>query len=125
MKCALEMGACAATLIFSVYVAPGQSTPQLSEGSKPVIRSTSRLVVVPTLVRTESGELATDLDASLFRLTDNGIEQKVSVERMENEPLAVVVLMQTGGAATNYLPNYRKSTARSNTCWVVQPARSP
>jgi VWFA-related protein len=102
------MAACAATLIFSVYVAPGQSTLRLSEGSKPVIRSTSRLVVVSTLVRTDSGELANDLDASLFRLTDNGIEQNVSVERVENEPLAVVVLMQTGGAASNYLQNYKK-----------------
>ena len=108
VKCALAMAACAATLICSVHVALGQSTPRLSEGSKPVIRSTSRLVVVPTLVRTDSGELATDLDASLFRLTDNGIEQKVSVERMENEPLALVVLMQTGGAASDYLQNYRK-----------------
>jgi len=102
------MAVYAATLIFSVHVVLGQSTPRLSEGSKPVIRSTSRLVVVPTLVRTISGELATDLDAGLFRLTDNGIEQKVSVERMENEPLAIVVLMQTGGAASNYLQNYRK-----------------
>jgi hypothetical protein len=66
------------------------------------------LVIVPTLVRSASGELVTDLDASHFRLTDNGIEQKVSVAEAENQRLAMVVLMQTGGAASSQLWNYSK-----------------
>jgi hypothetical protein len=67
-----------ATLILVAHAASGQSAPSLHEGSKqPVIRSTSSLVIVPTLVRSASGELVTNLDASHFRLTDHGIEENV------------------------------------------------
>jgi VWFA-related protein len=108
----VKMAAYAATLIFAVHAALGQSTPPLREGSKqPVIRSTSSLVIVPTLVRSASGELVTNLDASHFRLTDNGIEQSVYAEQTENEPLAVVVLIQTGGVASGQFQNYHKLDA--------------
>jgi VWFA-related protein len=60
------------------------------------------------LVRSASGDLVTNLDASHFQLTDNGIEQKVFVRQTENQPLAVVVIMQTGGAAAGQLQNYGK-----------------
>jgi VWFA-related protein len=73
-----------------------------------VVKSTSALVIVPTLVRTESGELIRNLDAEHFRLADNGEEQNVYLQRVENEPLAVVVLIQTGGAAASELGNYGK-----------------
>ena len=55
-----------------------------------------------------SGEFVANLDASHFRLSDNGIEQKVFVEQALNQPLAVVVLMQNGGAASSQLQKYRK-----------------
>jgi VWFA-related protein len=95
-------------LILVVAVAVGQSTTSWHEASGPVIRSTSTLVIVPTLVRSPSGEPVANLNASDFRLTDNGIDQKVSAEQAENQRLAVVVLMQTGGAASGQLQNYSK-----------------
>jgi VWFA-related protein len=97
-----------ATLILVAHAATGQTKTSLHEGSKPTFKSTSTLVIVPTLVRSASGELVRSLDASHFRLTDNGIEQKVFVEQTTNEPVAVVVLMQTGGAASAQLQNYSK-----------------
>jgi len=98
-----------ATLMLMAHVASGQSAPSSSEGSKqPVLRSTSTLVIVPALVRSASGDLVTNLDASHFRLTDNGVEQNVSVEQTENEPLAIVVLVQTGGVASSQFQNYHK-----------------
>jgi VWFA-related protein len=93
-------------LIFLTCVVFGQITPTTNEPSKSTIRSTSTLVTVPTLVRSLSGKLVTDLDASHFQLTDNGIEQNVSVERAENQPLAVVIVMQTGGAGSSQLLNF-------------------
>jgi hypothetical protein len=54
--------------------------------------------------------IVTNLNASHFRLTDNGIEQKVSVEQTENEPLGVVIVMQTGGRP----PVSFRATAISN-----------
>ena len=85
-----------------------QSTTSWHEVSRPTIRSRSTLVIVPTLVRTASGEQVTNLDADHFRLTDNEVEQKISVEWATNQPVAVVVLMQTGGAAYSHLQDYRK-----------------
>jgi VWFA-related protein len=66
------------------------------------------LVIVPTLVQSVSGELVANLDSSRFRLSDNGIGQKVFVEQALNQPLAVVVLVQNGGAASGQLQNYGK-----------------
>ncbi len=74
------------------------------------IQSNSTLVVVPTLVQTASGELVTGLRATDFVLTDNGVEQTVTLEEVERQPVAVVVLMQTGGAAARQFQNYRGLT---------------
>lgn len=90
-----------ATLLLSATFSLGQA-PNVP----PTIRSTSTLVVVPTLVRSPSGELIQTLHASDFRLTDNGVDQKVSVEDVERQPLAVVVLLQTGGAAHRQFASY-------------------
>lgn len=84
-----------------------QSTPVELQNSQPAITSTSTLVIVPTLVLSRTGELVTNLAASDFRLTDNGVEQKVSIEEVERQPLAVVVLLQTGGAGPRQFQNYR------------------
>ena len=75
--------------------------------SSPTIRSTSTLVIVPTLVRSISGELVTNLGARDFRLTDNAIEQRILAEEIEDQPIALVVLMQTGGGAPRQFQNYR------------------
>jgi hypothetical protein len=95
-------------VIVVIHSALGQDTTSWLAASKPTIRSTSTLVVVPTLVWSDSGKPVTNLEAGQFRLSDNGIEQKASIEQAENQPLAVVVLMQTGGAASSHLPNYSK-----------------
>jgi hypothetical protein len=70
------------------------------------IRSTSTLVVVPTLVQTTGGDLVSGLHATDFLLTDNGVAQAVSIEEIERQPVAVVVLMQTGGRAARQFGNY-------------------
>jgi VWFA-related protein len=65
-------------------------------------------VIVPALVRAPGGDLVPTLRASDFLLTDNGTAQAVSVDVTEHQPLAVVVLMQTGGAAVEQLSSYAK-----------------
>jgi len=95
-------------LALAVHAALGQSPTSRDQSSKTTIRSASALVIVPTLVQSLSGEFVANLDASHFRLSDNGIEQKVFVEQALNQPLAVVVLMQNGGAASSQLQKYRK-----------------
>ncbi|HWB33470.1 MAG TPA: VWA domain-containing protein [Acidobacteriaceae bacterium] len=85
----------------AAQLALGQGTPQET------IRLGSTLVVAPTLVETTSGELVSNLQSADFLLTDNGVEQKVTVEESGRQPVAVVVLLQIGGAARRQFQNYR------------------
>lgn len=89
-------------LVLSVVAhALGQQEPSAT------LHSTSTLVLVPTLVRTASGDLIHGLTSTDFRLTDNGVEQKVAVEQLERQPLAILVLLQTGATAPRQFPYYR------------------
>ena len=96
------------SLAIFILVASAASTQDGNVRSTQVVRSTSTLIIVPTLVRSQSGEPIRGLDANHFRLTDNGQEQSIYLEEVENQPLAVVVLIQTGGAASGELGNYGK-----------------
>ncbi|MCU1320238.1 MAG: hypothetical protein JWP98_1756 [Edaphobacter sp.] len=70
------------------------------------IRTTTTLVVVPTLVQTAGKELVFSLKADDFTVTDNGVPQKVTLEEETNRPLSLVVLMQTGGIARGQFASY-------------------
>jgi VWFA-related protein len=74
----------------------------------PVLRRGSNLVLVPTLVKTGSGEPVFGLTADNFILTDDGIEQKIALEEnTDSQPLALVIVVQTGGAGGRRLDSYR------------------
>lgn len=85
-----------------------QSSSATSSTADTTITATSNLVIVPALVRAPSGDFPPILHASDFLLTDNGVRQDVSVEDTEHQPISVLVLMQTGGAAEQELPLYAK-----------------
>jgi VWFA-related protein len=99
------------------------------EPEQTTISATSRLVIVPTLVQSRSGALVTNLRTQDFHLTDNGVEQTLLAEQLDRQPLAVVVLMQTGGAAPHQFQNYRTFNillnALLNTTPDVKIARAP
>jgi hypothetical protein len=81
----------------------GQTAPT------PTLRAQSTLVLVPTLVATKGGELVYTLTADDFRLTDNTVEQKLTLEEDQGaQPLALVVVVQVGGAGARELPTFRK-----------------
>ena len=68
----------------------------------------ANLVVVPALVRTKSGQLIYTLKANDFILTDNGVVQKLRLEEdTGTEPLAMVIVVQTGGDAAVHLDQYQ------------------
>ena len=68
----------------------------------------SNLVVVPALVRTKSGELVYTLKANDFILTDDGVVQKLRLEEdTGTQPLAMVIIVQTGGDAAVHLDQYQ------------------
>jgi VWFA-related protein len=78
----------------------------------PALRTQTSVVLVPALVRNSKGELVFTLKATDFRVTDDGIEQALTLdEDTGGEPLALVVAVETGGGGRGKLENYRSLTA--------------
>jgi VWFA-related protein len=78
----------------------GQSAP----GQTSVFTTQAPLVIVPALVRTKAGDLLFTLTANDFVLTDDGVPQKLTLEEdTGGEPLALVVVVETGGAGAREL----------------------
>jgi VWFA-related protein len=83
----------AALALLAGLAAPAQQPPQ------PSLRTQSTVVLVPALVRDSKGDLIFTLTADDFRVTDDGIEQTLRLdEDTDSEPLALVVLIEVGGA---------------------------
>ena len=72
------------------------------------LRTTTTLVVVPTLVQTADKGAVFSLTAEDFVVTDNGVPQKLTLEEETKRPLSLVVLMQTGGVARGQFPSYTR-----------------
>jgi VWFA-related protein len=71
------------------------------------IRTSSTVVLVPALVKTKSGETVFSLAANDFILTDNGVPQTLHLETdTDSQPLALVVIVETGGQGARHLPDY-------------------
>jgi VWFA-related protein len=88
--------------------APGTQAPSETNPPTASITVRSNLVIVPALVRTKSGELVYTLKADDFILTDNGVIQKLRLEQdTGSEPLAMVIIAQTGGDAAAHLDQYQ------------------
>jgi VWFA-related protein len=94
-------------LAFQVLCGANTRAQDVSD-STPVLRRGSNLVLVPTLVKTRGGEPVFGLTADDFILTDDGIEQKIALEEdTDSQPLALVIVVQTGGAGGRRLDSYR------------------
>ncbi len=86
-----------------------QQQRQAPDGSaQSVLTVRSNLVLVPALVKTKRGELVFSLRADDFTLLDDGAPQTVRVESdTDSQPLALVVVVQTGGQGATHLDDYR------------------
>src|SRR5712691_8261750 len=73
---------------------PAQQAPSLQEQDQRArIRITTSLVVVPVTVKSDAGELVTDLRQGEFRVFEDGIEQQISLFSTDAFPLSVAVLV--------------------------------
>lgn len=73
----------------------------------PTITVRSDVVLVPAMVKNKAGEVMVSLNGDDFILTDNGVRQKVRVEAdMDWQPLALAIVVQTGGQGAAHLPDY-------------------
>jgi VWFA-related protein len=65
------------------------------------------LVLVPALVKNKAGDAVFSLTADDFTLTDNCVPQLLQLERdTDSQPLALAVIVQTGGKGAAYLHDY-------------------
>jgi VWFA-related protein len=77
---------------------PAQPMPQQQAAAQ--LRVTTNVVLVPTLVEKDHGQVIYGLKAGDFTLEDNGVPQKLRVEEeMDTAPVALVVAVEQGRMA--------------------------
>lgn len=71
--------------------------PPSEQSDQTTIRSTTNVVLVPTLIEKDRGQVIYGLKAGDFVVEDNGVPQKVHVEEdMDSAPVALVVAVEQG-----------------------------
>lgn len=89
----------------------GPMTPQpgmeIQKAQKIQVRTV--LVNTPVTVRNAKGEMIHNLEESDFRITDNGVPQKITHFNMGGDPISLVVVVETSARIGPILPQVRKS----------------
>jgi VWFA-related protein len=81
------------------------SLSQTQKEQEPLVRAQSNVVLVPVLVKDSHGKIIYGLHAEDFILTDDGAEQTLHLdEDAEEQPISVIVAVQTGRRAEYELP---------------------
>ena len=75
----------------------------------PKIKVRSLLVSTPVTVRNATGEMVNDLEARDFRITDNGVEQRITHFDLGGDPISLAVVVETSSRIGPLLPSIRKS----------------
>lgn len=88
---------------------PGQPVQQVPPNAQAKLKVQVALVNMPVTVRNAKGEMVNDLDAKDFRITDNGVEQKISHFDLGGDPLSLVILIETSSRIDPLLPGMRKT----------------
>jgi VWFA-related protein len=81
---------------------PPQQTPA-------PIRVRSVLVDTPVTVRNENGEMVHNLEERDFRVTDNGVPQKITHFDLGGDPISLVVVVERSERIASSLPKIRKA----------------
>src|SRR6201996_2526739 len=79
-----------------------------SDASQVKLTVRSNLVMVPVFVTGGDGNVVFGLNIEDFALRDNGAPQEISIEDdTDAQPLALAVVVETGGAGARHLNDYR------------------
>jgi VWFA-related protein len=83
--------------------------PAAPAGQGPVFTTQTTNVIVPALVRDSGGKLVYTLEADDFRLTDDGVPQKLTLQQETgSEPLALVIVIEVGGGGARQFQQYER-----------------
>jgi VWFA-related protein len=88
---------------------PGSAVQQPPLESETRLKVRVSLVNTPVTVRDRSGQMIHDLDARNFKVTDNGVAQKITHFDLGGDPLSVVILMETSERIDSIFPEIRKT----------------
>ncbi len=89
-----------------------QQFPAPQSGSQPTLSVQTTLVEVPVLVKTKDGQPVFALTANDFLLTDDGAPQAIRLEQdTDRQPLALAILVETGGAGARHIADYAQLDA--------------
>jgi VWFA-related protein len=90
-------------------ITPQPGTPVQQAPPPPKIGVRVTLVSTPVTVRDAKGQMVNNLDAKDFRVTDNGVEQKIAHFDLGGDPLSLVILVETSSRVAPLLPQVRKT----------------
>jgi VWFA-related protein len=88
---------------------PGQPVELVPPDVQARLKVQVALVNMPVTVRNAKGEMVHDLEAQDFRITDNGVRQKISHFDLGGDPLSLVILIETSSRIDPLLPGMRKT----------------
>src|SRR6187399_423944 len=80
-----------------LLVVTGLSICSLAQDD-PVINVDSSIVLVNASITDSSGKAVTGLTAKLFKILEDGLEQKIESFDAEETPFAAVILLDTSGS---------------------------
>jgi VWFA-related protein len=88
---------------------PGQPVQQVPPDVQAKLKVRVALVNMPVTVRDAKGDMVNSLEAKDFRITDNGVEQKISHFDFGGDPVSAVILIETSSRIDTILPEMRKT----------------
>ncbi len=89
---------------------PQAAPPNPQNPTTLTVRTT--LVEIPVLVTTKGGQVVFALTADDFAISDDGLPQKIRLEQdTDRQPLALALVVETGGAGAHHLADYQSLDA--------------
>lgn len=88
-------------------ITPDPTAPK--ETAPATIKVRTVLVNTPVTVRNGKGEMVHDLEESDFRITDNGVPQKVTHFNLGGDPISLAVVVEKSSRIASALPQIRKA----------------
>jgi VWFA-related protein len=101
----------ATVLLAQAPTGPLQPKPgvPIQQPPKNEIKVQVALVTTPVTVRDARGDMLHNLEAKDFRVTDQGVAQKISHFDLGGDPLSLVILMETSSRIEPLFPEIRKT----------------
>ena len=88
---------------------PPRAGVEVQQPPKNAIKVQVALVTTPVTVRDGRGEMVHNLEARDFRVTDNGVGQKILHFDLGGDPISLVVLVETSSRIEPLVPEMRKT----------------